>query len=197
MSNPIPEPLPVNFFTEFLGVLKQRLEMNPNGCKCAACNPNYAGMIVCGECGNKRCPHATHHNELCTVNNAPGQPGSAFGGLEPTVAQVRLTDEYLAKFGEPKATPEPVKLIDGRTLKLSGTGCVKISSTVGFRLVDAMDAAIYETLAAHERRDEEQRREIARLREAIAKVEESTNCEYGVFNFALRPALTQEAQEGK
>lgn len=35
-------------------------------------------MIVCPECGNKRCPHATDHNLACTGSNDPGQPGSRY-----------------------------------------------------------------------------------------------------------------------
>lgn len=35
-------------------------------------------MIVCPECGNKRCPHATDHNLACTNSNDPGQPGSRY-----------------------------------------------------------------------------------------------------------------------
>lgn len=36
-------------------------------------------MILCPECGNKRCPHATDHRNACTGSNEPGQPGSAYG----------------------------------------------------------------------------------------------------------------------
>lgn len=36
-------------------------------------------MIVCAECGNKRCPHGTDHRNPCTGSNAPGQPGSRYG----------------------------------------------------------------------------------------------------------------------
>ena len=35
-------------------------------------------MIVCPECGNKRCPHSTDHNLACTNSNDPGQPGSRY-----------------------------------------------------------------------------------------------------------------------
>lgn len=35
-------------------------------------------MILCPECGNKRCPRATDHNNICTRSNEPGQPGSAY-----------------------------------------------------------------------------------------------------------------------
>lgn len=35
-------------------------------------------MVTCPKCGNKRCPHATYHAELCTNSNEPGQPGSRY-----------------------------------------------------------------------------------------------------------------------
>lgn len=38
----------------------------------------FARMIVCRECGNKRCPHASDHDQPCTGSNEPGQPGSIF-----------------------------------------------------------------------------------------------------------------------
>lgn len=33
-------------------------------------------MILCPVCSNKRCPHATHHDNLCTGSNSPGQVGN-------------------------------------------------------------------------------------------------------------------------
>ncbi|MDB6118574.1 MAG: hypothetical protein JWO08_2355 [Verrucomicrobiaceae bacterium] len=36
-------------------------------------------MVVCGICGNKRCPHATDHGQACTGSNESGQPGSVWG----------------------------------------------------------------------------------------------------------------------
>jgi hypothetical protein len=35
-------------------------------------------MILCPDCGNKRCPHSTDHNLACTNSNDPGQPGSRY-----------------------------------------------------------------------------------------------------------------------
>ena len=35
-------------------------------------------MIVCPECGNKRCPRASDHRLDCTGSNEPGQPGSVY-----------------------------------------------------------------------------------------------------------------------
>ena len=57
-------------------------------CWCAFCdemardkaNPfAFVRMNLCPECGNKRCPKATHHAMLCTNSNEPGQAGSAYG----------------------------------------------------------------------------------------------------------------------
>lgn len=35
-------------------------------------------MILCPECGNKRCPHASDHRLACTGSNKPGQRGSVY-----------------------------------------------------------------------------------------------------------------------
>lgn len=61
-------------------------------CKCAKCQAEFwcgdanrgltsASMIMmanCAECGNKRCPKATDHENECTGSNEPGQTGSAY-----------------------------------------------------------------------------------------------------------------------
>lgn len=53
----------------------------------------FRGMVLCVECGNKRCPHATDHRLDCTGSNEVGQPGSIY--TKP------LTDhEFIAKFGK-------------------------------------------------------------------------------------------------
>lgn len=41
-----------------------------------------ARFIVCPICGNKRCPRANHHDNLCTGSNATGQAGSAWEHVE-------------------------------------------------------------------------------------------------------------------
>lgn len=48
-------------------------------CGCRLCNPEARWMVVCGECGNKRCPRAQDHANLCTRSNEPGQVASACG----------------------------------------------------------------------------------------------------------------------
>lgn len=41
-------------------------------------NPVRHQMIVCPQCGNKRCPRATSHDLACSGSNEPGQPGSRY-----------------------------------------------------------------------------------------------------------------------
>lgn len=59
------------------------------GCWCDSCDVEWrsrqrgpAGLpsrfIVCPDCGNKRCPRATHHDLACTGSNEPNQPGSRY-----------------------------------------------------------------------------------------------------------------------
>lgn len=61
----------------------------PTPCQCRRCiqerGDTIAGypvelvrMIVCQNCGNKRCPQANDHRNSCTKSNKPGQPGSAY-----------------------------------------------------------------------------------------------------------------------
>ncbi|QMU19339.1 hypothetical protein [Gordonia rubripertincta] len=42
---------------------------------------NSGCMILCRECGNKRCPKATYHGHACTHSNESGQQGSVYGGF--------------------------------------------------------------------------------------------------------------------
>lgn len=35
-------------------------------------------MVLCPDCGNKRCPRANSHEHSCTGSNDPGQPGSSY-----------------------------------------------------------------------------------------------------------------------
>ncbi len=53
-------------------------------CWCHTCRPvsmtppEDMRMVLCPDCGNKRCPKANNHGHACTGSNAPGQPGSAY-----------------------------------------------------------------------------------------------------------------------
>lgn len=40
-------------------------------CGCRKCNPNLAQMILCPDCGNKRCDKAQDHEAGCTDSNRP------------------------------------------------------------------------------------------------------------------------------
>ena len=74
-----------NNFDRIFGKKKQ----DTYQCYCYNCNKDRTAegtnipyvmtrMIVCPECGNKRCPHSTDHNLACTGSNDPGQPGSRY-----------------------------------------------------------------------------------------------------------------------
>lgn len=59
-------------------------------CWCHTCRPvtfNDSRLVVCPECGNKRCPHANDHRNACTGSNEPGQEGSAY----PAAPQQEVT----------------------------------------------------------------------------------------------------------
>lgn len=56
-------------------------------CPCRRCvekrhpyvlSPERQRPILCHECGNKRCPHASSHENACTGSNEPGQEGSDY-----------------------------------------------------------------------------------------------------------------------
>ncbi len=54
------------------------------GCWCQNCCLKETGlyhmfrMVVCPECGNKRCPKASDHMLQCSGSNEPGQGGSIY-----------------------------------------------------------------------------------------------------------------------
>lgn len=55
-------------------------------CWCETCRPNTMNdmrMIVCPDCGNKRCPKANDHRNACTNSNAVGQKGSSWEHVKP------------------------------------------------------------------------------------------------------------------
>lgn len=71
-------------------------------------------MILCHECGNKRCPHATDHHNPCTGSNEPGQRGSRYGvppgpqpkpnaGLRSVIDRALTRPGYLVTDGDAKA----------------------------------------------------------------------------------------------
>lgn len=46
-------------------------------------------MYTCPDCGNKRCPRGSWHENACTGSNDPGQEGSFYG--KPTEQMLVLT----------------------------------------------------------------------------------------------------------
>lgn len=81
-------------FSDALAELQALYEQNPGlqepaACTCRRCIREKgltAGglplscvqMIVCPDCGNKRCPKASDHRLACTNSNAAHQPGSIY-----------------------------------------------------------------------------------------------------------------------
>jgi Zn finger protein HypA/HybF involved in hydrogenase expression len=60
---------------------EKQAEFARNRCWCHTCRPitiEDMRMILCPECGNKRCPKATNHTNACTNSNDPGQEGSIY-----------------------------------------------------------------------------------------------------------------------
>lgn len=57
-------------------------QINGGACWCNQCikasNRLAWHMVVCPDCGNKRCPKANDHRNACTNSNDTGQPGSAY-----------------------------------------------------------------------------------------------------------------------
>lgn len=62
-------------------ILAERDSLNEPTCWCRTCRPvtvTDMRFVVCPQCGNKRCPHANDHRNVCTGSNDPGQEGSAY-----------------------------------------------------------------------------------------------------------------------
>jgi hypothetical protein len=68
----------------------------PVKCWCHKCNEHntvnglpfsMTQMILCPECGNKRCPKASDHQLDCTGSNEAGQHGSVYTAAQPTPVQ--------------------------------------------------------------------------------------------------------------
>ena len=64
-------------------------EQASSQCWCEKCRPIVPSdmrMVLCPDCGNKRCPKATDHRNPCTGSNKPGQPGSSYPAPAPIPA---------------------------------------------------------------------------------------------------------------
>lgn len=62
---------------------EKQAEFAKNRCWCHTCRPitlDYSNMrmVLCPDCGNKRCPKATDHRLACTNSNEAGQEGSIY-----------------------------------------------------------------------------------------------------------------------
>jgi len=53
-------------------------------------------MIVCPDCGNKRCPKATDHRHFCTNSNDTNQAGSIYN-THPAPSWQGLSDDEITK----------------------------------------------------------------------------------------------------
>jgi hypothetical protein len=51
----------------------------------------FQRMILCPDCGNKRCPKASNHRHQCTESNEPNQRGSIY------THPAELTDEEIGQ----------------------------------------------------------------------------------------------------
>lgn len=52
-------------------------------------------MILCPQCGNKRCPKASDHRLACTGSNDSGQPGSVYAEPQPQPKQEPVAWQWL------------------------------------------------------------------------------------------------------
>jgi hypothetical protein len=92
----------LNHCEDKLNMVKQE-QGEPVGCWCHKCNENktvnglplaMTRMILCPECGNKRCPKASNHALQCTNSNEPNQVGSVYTTPQQRT-WVGLTDEEI------------------------------------------------------------------------------------------------------
>jgi hypothetical protein len=77
LDGPSPHPC---FACGDWGKKREPAAVEPAGpCGCFGCLPRpVRHFVVCQTCGNKRCPHAAHHDNACTNSNEPDQPGSRY-----------------------------------------------------------------------------------------------------------------------
>lgn len=74
---------------QYLGLVNKQnnSDLKKSECWCHSCNRDVlvngfpfalTRMILCPDCGNKRCPKANNHTFACTNSNEPNQVGSAY-----------------------------------------------------------------------------------------------------------------------
>lgn len=115
---------------------------------CIRCTGRLRMMCLCPTCGNKRCPKATYHANLCSGSNEPGQPGS----------------DYTAPPQQPAERVEPVVPIDefGRVVSERAT-VAKLTAEL-----ESMRITVRAAMAAVELQDSELRKRRVRIRELEA-----------------------------
>ena len=91
-NNPYAEPK----YDPWIQLMELR-KLDEGDCgRCWKCLPNHQFMIVCVECGNKRCPKAADHNNECTGSNDLGQPGSAYEFGAGEASAIRFQEFFAA-----------------------------------------------------------------------------------------------------
>jgi hypothetical protein len=75
-------------------------------------------MILCPECGNKRCPKASDHQLDCTGSNEPNQPGSVYTAPQP----VPVKTYHDGKPWPVAPAPDPAPIIQQLVTALEGSG---------------------------------------------------------------------------
>ena len=79
----------------------------PIRCWCTTCRPitiKDMRMVLCPDCGNKRCPRANDHNNACTNSNAVGQKGSSWEHVHIDKGYELGTLEEAEKFARKRNT---------------------------------------------------------------------------------------------
>jgi len=118
-----------------IGKPKQEQD-EPVACWCHKCNEKktvnglpfaMTRMIVCPECGNKRCPKASNHAMQCTSSNEPNQTGSVY-----TTPQQRITER------KPLTDEQKAMLINKHS---HWNGAAQGWGIDGFSLIDDIEAA--------------------------------------------------------
>jgi len=95
---------------EFVDKVLPNFRTQDSNCRCIRCLRERGSMIngfpeetkymiVCPQCGNKRCPHASDHRHACTNSNEPGQIGSVYGPneLPPPLKNTVFEEEWVGK----------------------------------------------------------------------------------------------------
>ena len=112
-------------------------------CWCETCDTAANGwrtkMALCPQCGNKRCPRATHHDNACTGSNELGQKGSSWERASRKKAQeeVVVLKERIARSGvehrRARAAPLTDEALDA--MRQADNGQLNFVSLKEFRII--------------------------------------------------------------